>query len=732
MIVQLTRQRSINFFSAIEISDTGVIIRRKGPLAVQLPEAVLGAAQSGSVWRVEGTSENHTFQQNGFLISEERLYAASAQFLKPSGDLLARWIAENIEGIGDVKAKRLARAPFDLDEAVRTRDIEKLVNVQGVTAALAQKLIDKWLPSGYYRALKWLQTSGLPLNLAGILARAYQHEAVERLREDPYILASFGISFNKIIDVIGKLKLKVPIDHTLAAIAEHVAIRLCSRTGSTVISRELLHKHGQDICKKHGLSADNLIPAALNKGTLLQCDSGLQTLGSAIQEATVAKFFLQCACREAGFGSALAKWEKSITDKRINEALLEFEDTLPFSMTLEQKNVVTSVMKANFSVISGGAGTGKTTILRAVLRLYQTLSSGLSIYLVALSGRAAQRMTEATGMEAMTIARLVANHSGDKMPNLPEHCLLVVDEASMVDLLSMYKLVGLLPRATRLLLVGDVAQLPPVGAGLVFHAVMKSTVPIFELTEVKRQSANSAIHKLATAVRKNQFTDLALKDEFGTVRHQSNIDIDVIIEQFSQSDRPEENIILTPTRKGNFGTESLNRIIQSCYDWKLPDVLHYQDDLHGWIRWITQSKSELRLGDRIMVTTNDYENDIRNGDLGTLIEVFNEPINGAYGTVSINGISIPISRTVIEKLDLGYAITIHKSQGSQWQTCTLLLPSYAHSMLDQSLLYTAITRATNNLLIFGETELVKKALRRGSSISERKTNLLGRMKTNCM
>ncbi|PQJ23628.1 hypothetical protein BSZ31_00180 [Limnobacter sp. SAORIC-690] len=144
---------------------------------------------------------------------------------------------------------------------------------------------------------------------------------------------------------------------------------------------------------------------------------------------------------------------------------------------------------------------------------------------------------------------------------------------------------------------------------------------------------------------------------------------------------------------------------------------------------MSQSKSELRLGDRIMVTTNDYENDIRNGDLGTLIEVFNEPINGAFGTVLINGIPIPITRTVIEKLELGYAITIHKSQGSQWPTCTLLLPSYAQSMLDQSLLYTAITRAMNRLFIFGETEAIKKALHRGSSISERRTNLLERLGT---
>ncbi|PQJ23627.1 hypothetical protein BSZ31_00175, partial [Limnobacter sp. SAORIC-690] len=266
MIVQLTKQRSMNIFSAVEISDIGLVIRRKGPLAVELPEVVLGAAQSGSVWRVEGTSKNNIFQQNGFLISEERLAATSAIFLKPSGDLLARWIVENIEGIGEVKAKRLVRAPFDLDEVVRNRDVDKLVQIQGITAALAQQLIDKWLPSGYYRAITWLQTSGLPLNLAGALARVYQHEAVERLREDPYILASFGISFNKIIEVIGKLKLKVPNDHTLAAIAEHVAIGLCSRTGSTVVSRDLLQKHGQTICKKYGLSADNLIPTALKKG----------------------------------------------------------------------------------------------------------------------------------------------------------------------------------------------------------------------------------------------------------------------------------------------------------------------------------------------------------------------------------------------------------------------------------------------------------------------------------
>ena len=336
-------------------------------------------------------------------------------------------------------------------------------------------------------------------------------------------------------------------------------------------------------------------------------------------------------------------------------------------------------------------------------------------------------MAEATGRESMTIAKLIANHAGDEKPDLPEHMLLVVDESSMVDLLSTYRLVGLLPYSTRIILVGDVAQIPPVGAGLVFHNAMLSDLPVFELTKVKRQGQDSGIHKLATGIREDAYDDSMLSPKADDVFYTADTSDGLILDAYLQGGDPQQTIVLTPTRKGPLGVKAINTLIQSSFDDESPPILRYKDQAYGWIKWVTASDSELRLGDQVMVTANDYEEDIRNGDLGTITAVYDEPKDGSFGVVTIDGRNIEINQAVLEKLELGYAITIHKSQGSQWNTCILLLPSYVKKMLDKTLLYTAVTRPSKDLIIMGDKSLIDSAIKRGSSVHERKTNLLARL-----
>lgn len=732
MRIQLKKTRNKLTFLASELSADGSFIGRKrnSLLVVTLPATTEGVAKTGTVWNIEvSRTESVSYERNGMPIHEERIEAESASFCKPSGELLIRWMVSAIEGLGEVKASRLVRADFDIDQAVRDSDIDKLTSVQGISPALASDIINFWPSLRFYNALRWLEDSGLPLKLASILARVYLDDVVFRLQDDPFLLTSFGVSFDRILVVIDKLKLNVSDDRKLAAIAEVAMKDACSSNGSTVVSEEKLKEHAKGLCKRMGVEVDDLTPAALAHGVVLQCDTGYQLIGSAIQEATVAKFLHDCANRKAGSGSLLAGWEQTLTDETILQALADFEDTLPFSMTDEQRQAVIGVVKSNFAVISGGAGTGKTTILLAVLHLYEALSKGMSMQLVALSGRAAQRMSEATGREAMTIARLIANHVGDSMPDLPEHCLLVVDEASMVDLLSMYKLVGLLPYATRVLLVGDAAQLPPVGSGLVFHACMlHSPFNVFELTQVKRQGEDSGIHKLATAIRNSAFDESLLNSVSGDVKYLSDSSERSITDAYFNAGGAKKAIVLTPVRKGILGVKAINRLIQSKFDCEQPDVIHYEDPLHGWTRWLTASDRELRLNDQVMVTANDYEEDIRNGDLGTITEVYESPVDGAFGELEIDGRTIAINYAVLEKLELGYAITIHKSQGSQWHSCIQLLPSYAQQMLDQTLLYTAVTRSAKELIILGDKNLIWSALERGASIYERNTNLAERLR----
>ncbi len=343
-------------------------------------------------------------------------------------------------------------------------------------------------------------------------------------------------------------------------------------------------------------------------------------------------------------------------------------------------------------------------------------------------------MAESTGRPAQTIAKLIADHLGEGKPDLPEHLLLIVDEASMVDLLSAYKLVGMLHQSTRIILVGDIAQLPPVGGGLVFHACMNTSIPTFVLTTVKRQGEQSGIHKLATGIRLKQYEKSQLMSNSGDVSYDPDSSAENIITKWLQTGGAQNSIILTPTRKGALGVDSVNKLIQEHIDnqGERPTI-HYNDDLRGWIPYVTRTGATLKLGDQVLAIKNNYEEEaeLRNGDLGTIIEIFEEPDkSNALAVVKIDSRLVYLKNSLLEYFDLGYAITIHKSQGSQWPTCVLLLPSYARHMIDQTLLYTAVTRPSQQLVILGDEKLIDAALERGAVVIERQTNLAKLLQNN--
>lgn len=723
MRVQIAKIRRSGVRTAWEIADDGSIIRRLHTLCLTFPKRFIDTAEIGTVWKVDGQIKTSTFKAGDHEITERYLKVKKAEFLRPSGELLVRWIASNIEGVGDVKASRLIRQFPDLNEKVRSKDVEALSSVAGISTDSVQLIIKKWPSEGFYAALEWLQESKLPLSLAQSLARVYENP-VKTLSEDPLILTAFGVSLKDTLKLIKRTKLNVPTSRILAAVAEQVAVKYCFETGSTVIPEQELLTLADRICSTNNFESQDTVEAALKHGSLLPVDGGFQSLGAAIQERTVGRFLTKCNERSKGSGSLLAEWENDLTDERIEAALQSFEGSLPFRMTAEQREAVMGAVKSPVAIISGGAGTGKTTILLALLSIYDQLSTGIAQYQLALSGRAAQRMAESTGREAQTIAKFISDHLREKKPQVEDHVLLVIDEASMVDLTSAYKIVGLLPYATRIIMVGDVSQLPPVGGGLIFHAAMDSTLPVFELTQVKRQGDQSGIHQLATAIRSGRIDRKLLNSASGDTRYTPESSYDAILDEFKKTSNPADCIVLTPTRKGPLGVNEINKLIQAQFDEFEPQELHYKDPFMDWIPWITSSGTKLRLGDRIMVTRNDYDADIRNGDLGEITEVYDSPKDGAYGVMQIDGKLVDITDDTIDSIDLGYAITIHKSQGSQWPKCILMLPNYAGRMTDQSLLYTAVTRPSEELVLMGDSNLIRSAITIGNSASTRMNNLL--------
>ncbi|MCH8479706.1 MAG: AAA family ATPase, partial [Wenzhouxiangella sp.] len=388
MMVQIAKVRPSGIRTAWEVREDGSLAHRDATLAVQFPMKWWEAASVGSVWSVEGSIERRNYKARGFTVNDDLLTVESARYVRPSGELLARWIAKNIDGLGDVIARRLVRALPDIDAVVRGGDVQALTAVSGVNESRAKALIEKWPPEGLYGILSWLQESGLPLGLAERLARVYGECALDRVKDDPFLLAAFGVSFRKILDLITTLEIELPRDRLLAAIAERVASSLCGRTGSTVVTENELTSGSERVAADLAIVSEGLIEAAIAHGVRIRTERGLQGLGAAIQEHAVARFLNRSAARPAGAGAMLAAWEQNLSDASIESALSSFEAALPYTLTAQQRAAVKGAVQSPVCTISGGAGTGKTTILLAILAVYDQIAEGMAQFQVALSGRA--------------------------------------------------------------------------------------------------------------------------------------------------------------------------------------------------------------------------------------------------------------------------------------------------------------------------------------------------------
>ena len=535
----------------------------------------------------------------------------------------------------------------------------------------------------------------------------------------------FGIPLTATLSLADSLGIGADDRRIAAAMAEHAAVQITSRTGSTVITKtELAAEIVRSAGPKGNSAARDGPDAAREAGVLIEVPDGYQTVGHALMEREIARYVHSAATRPPGGGSLLAAWEKDLCDARLRAALENCEETLALRLTDDQRDVVTAALRRPVALITGEAGTGKTTLIRAVLAAYDRLAA-MPAYLLALSGRAARRMSEATGREAHTIAKFIVDHRAEEKSALPEHLLLIIDEASMVDLQSAYRLVRVLPESARLVFVGDEAQLPPVGPGLVFHALIDAGLPVFRLSQVKRHDRHSEIYRVANALRRGIVPDIPRLNESSEaqVAYSPNLRLEHVEQLWLQSGAAEKTIILSPTRRGPGGVDGINTRLQRLMGQHRP-IVHYLDPIRGWIPWIGPQGQRFQLHDRVMVTKNDYDADVRNGDLGTVCEVFDGPDGqGAGATMDIEGRKIGLTLDVLSSLSLGYAVTVHKAQGSQWPACILMLPSHAKHMTDRSLLYTAATRAREQLILCGDGTLLDRGVAQLSRSTGRKTNL---------
>ena len=633
-----------------------------------------------------------------------------ARFLRTSPptsvDGIEKYLSSGmIRGVGPVYAKKLVRVfgekVFDVIEATP----ERLREVEGIGPVRAASILAAWAEQKAVREIMvFLHSHGVGTARAVRIFKTYGADAIQVMTENPYRLARDirGIGF-KTADAIA-MKL---------GIEKSAMVRV--RAG---ISYALTEAMDEGHC---GLPTEQLMPLAEK---LLEVPQELirTALDLELREGTVISDSVgETPCV---FLAGLHRAERTIAERLMRlangvlpwpwidpeKALPWVEKNIGFALAESQVAAIRLALKSKVLVMTGGPGVGKTTIVRGILRILA--AKGTEILLCAPTGRAAKRMTEATGFEAKTIHRLleVDPKSGGfkRGDNNPLDCeLLVVDETSMVDVMLMQALLKAVPDNAALLIVGDIDQLPSVGPGQVLADIISSaTVPVVRLTEVFRQAAQSRIITSAHRINQGSIPDLSPpgtdSDFYFVPADDPETAVGRIIELVKTRipkrfglDPIRDIQVLCPMNRGGVGARSLNIELQAA----LNPAGDRKVERFGWT---------FAPGDKVMQIENDYDKEVYNGDIGYIDDVDN---NAGEIVASFDGRSVTYGFGELDMLVPAYAATIHKSQGSEYPAVIIPVLTQHYAMLQRNLLYTGVTRGKRLVVLVGQKKGVAIAVR---------------------
>jgi exodeoxyribonuclease V alpha subunit len=413
----------------------------------------------------------------------------------------------------------------------------------------------------------------------------------------------------------------------------------------------------------------------------------------------------------------------------MTHALAWVEQKTGLALTEEQRQAVRLALQEKLLIITGGPGTGKTTILQAVIRLLE--EKELRIHLASPTGRAAKRLAEVTGHEATTLHRLLewnpsAGGFQRNARNPLETDVVVVDEASMIDVLLAHHLLQAIPLTATLLLVGDADQLPSVGPGTVLQDLLSvAGIPAIRLTTIFRQAARSRIVSNAHRVNRGEFPDLSVAaanqaQDFFFVAEEDPVKLQQLIVDLTHRRLPArygldplaDIQVLTPMHRGPIGSGQLNAALQAALNPPRPGAPE-----------LLRGGRIFRVGDRVLQLRNDYERGVFNGDLGRIMTL--DPTDQAV-VVRVDNREVRYDFSDLDELTLAYAMTVHKSQGSEYPAAILPLHTTHYPMLQRNLLYTALTRAKKLLVIVGTKKALAIAIR-NDAIRRRYSGLADRL-----
>ena len=614
-----------------------------------------------------------------------------------------------VKGIGPKTARRLV-AHFQAHTLeVIEKDPERLCEVTGIGPKTARRIAETWRAHHAARTLmQFLQENGLKPSYAGRLLQTYGAEAAAILRETPFRVARElpGIGF-PIADAISQ-NLGQPPDapERIRACIHHLLEQQSSAGHLFMPQAHLLERCQALFGIPPQTAADALVEMAAQKAVVIEDDA------AAGGECPVYLDHLHAAetglARRLGARLSLPAPPLRLDPERVTAEVLK---KLAIKLSDEQTQVLTAVLAQRVAIITGGPGTGKTTLIRSLTAVMEAL--GKQFLLAAPTGRAARRLGEVTGRPTATIHKLLGyNFSTQAFERDQDDPLetdaLIVDEASMVDLVLMHQLIKAVPMNAALILVGDVFQLPPVGPGNVLGDLIRSQrLPVHALNTIFRQARESPIVINAHRIRCGRMPAIAPTEgpmapaQFCFVAEsQPARAVDVIVSLCRDIlparygfDPIHDIQVLTPMHRGEVGTLHLNRALQQALN---PPAANEKGARPG-----------LRPGDKVMHLRNDYQREVFNGDIGT---VRSAESDGSRLSVDFYGRNVAYDRGALEDLSLAYAISVHKSQGSEYPAVVLPVMTQHYPLLQRNLIYTALTRAKTLVVLIGTAKALAIAV----------------------
>ena len=624
-----------------------------------------------------------------------------------------------VAGIGPAMAKRIV-AEFGEKTLEKLTSPKELIKVQGIGVKTAEKIANSYQEqSELSEIMVWLENHGIASTYAGKIFAKYGSFAIDVMREDIYRLVHDidGIGFLTADKIAASLGIAHDDKQRITSGIDYALMQLCAN-GHCCVPEKILVDKAAKILQLNTNNVHQILTKRINDDTLNTENIGGEVL-------IYPPYLYKAEKKVASRLLELQKATKPLDEENINLFIKVWEKDNHIHLAAKQKEAIKDCLNYGVFVLTGGPGTGKTTVVKGILSILR--AQGLKVRLAAPTGRAAKRLSETTGRKALTIHRLLEANAPENDEANPQSAFskdiddqldadaIILDEVSMVDIILMHHFLNAVPDGCRVILVGDTDQLPAVGPGSVLKDIIRcGVIPSLKLTEIFRQAQTSMIIQNAHIINSGRLPNISKQyNDFKFYEIDNDSFITDKILALCTDILPKEgyNIlkdvqILSPMHRFTCGVENLNLLLQATLN--PPDPFKPE---------IKVGSQVFRIDDKVMHIRNNYQKNVFNGDIGFIKDIHKEKVSVEFADRLVD-----YAKNELNELTLAYASSVHKSQGSEYKVVIIPLSTSHYIMLQRNLLYTAITRAKEKVILIGSKKALTTAVQ--SNRTQRRYTLL--------